>query len=498
MGTSLTEILKNHPDYIKSNGGINYPMIAQTIREVKRADAAKSGSSTSNKKTNLRPLKNDQGDIVDFRVMMNHTRKKELLRPDLEFQNVFANMQSTLVGRVNTVTVDKAVVNSLVWEQDNIMPDNKELFINILDKDSPFHEQYLRLPREIREYMDKYTINGKFMINADQIDQVFGYSAPTITNLKWVKRSPTVLKHARLAEYMTRQIVSYAKDRIVIATPAVVARNILSNTVNLAIRKIPFTYITKKYIEGYTEYRRYTKDLSEANALKARIDAYKLPPTSTEAKQYVKLVNSVIANKMHTYSKLGLNSLIVEDVNTAATDGYLRRLQKQLKDTGLGKFVNKMPTSVQEASKTLIVAKSSAVYRGLQHVVQLSDFLARYVMIEHATSVKKQPQNIAVMEAVEAFVLFDENLTPALYALDSTGITIFSAYAMRNMRAVKSLVKEHPQTAAFAIAGESILGIDGMSANILQGPIPSLFNHANIIDKATELTGVEIISDLIN
>ena len=185
-------------------------------------------------------------------------------------------------------------------------------------------------------------------------------------------------------------------------------------------------------------------------------------------------------------------------MNTAATDGYLRRLQKQLKDTGVGKFVNKMPTSVQEASKTLIVAKSSAVYRGLQHVVQLSDFLARYVMIEHATSVKKQPQNIAIMEAIEAFVLFDENLTPALYALDSTGITIFSAYAMRNMRGVKSLVKEHPQTAALAIAGESILGIDGMAANILTNPIPSLFNHANIADKAFEFTGYEIVSDIVS
>lgn len=499
MGTSLTEILKNHPDYIKKNGGINYPKITNTIHKIKKADAAKSGSSAPYKKTNLRPLRNDQGDIVDYRVMMNHRTKKELLRPDLEFQNVFANMQSTLIGRVNTVSVDKAVVDSLVWEQDNIMPDNPDLpFINILDKDSPFREQYLRLPREIREYMDKYTINGKFMINADQIDQVFGYSAPTVTNLKWVKKSPTVLKYARLTEYMTRQIVSYAKDRIVIATPAVVARNILSNTVNLAIRKIPFTYIAKKYIEGYSEYRRYTKDITEANALKARIEAYNLPPTSAEAKQYANLVNAVMANKMHTYSKLGLNSLIVEDVNTAATDGYLRRLQKWTKDTSVGNLAKKLPTSVQEAGKTLIVSKSSAVYRGLQHVVQLSDFLARYVMIEHAVNVKKQPQNVAIMEAIEAFVLFDENLTPALYALDSTGITIFTAYAMRNMRAVKSLVKEHPQTAAMAIAGDSILGIDGMAANILQGPIPSMFNHANIIDKATELTGYEIVSDLIS
>ena len=127
--------------------------------------------------------------------------------------------------------------------------------------------------------------------------------------------------------------------------------------------------------------------------------------------------------------------------------------------------------------------------------MQLSDFLARYVMIEHAVNIKKQPQNIAIMEAIEAFVLFDENLTPALYALDSTGITIFAAYALRNVRAAKALIKYSPQLATLGIAGESILGIDGIAANILQGPIPSLFNQANIFDKTFQFTGVEIATD---
>ena len=495
MGTSLTEILKSHPDYIKKNGGVNFPEINKVIKKLIRADAAKSGSSAPSKKTNLRPLKNDQGDIVDFRVMMNHTRKKELLRPDLEFQNVFANMQSTLVGRVNTVSVDKAVVDSLVWEQINIFPDNKDLFINILDKNSPFHEQYLRLPREIREYMDKYTINGEFMINADQIDQVFGYSAPTVTNLKWVKKSPTVLKHARLAEYMLKQIVSYAKDRIVIATPAVVARNIISNTVNLAIRKIPFSYITNKYIEGYTEYRRYTKDLNEANALKAKIDANKLSANSPESKQYIKLVQAITDNKIHEYSLLGLNSLIVEDVNTATTVGYVNRGKRFLEDTSVGKILNTTPDSVKGLGKELIVAKSSRIYRGLQHVVQLSDFLARYVMIEFATNVQKQSRNTAITEAIDAFVLFDENLTPMLHMLDSTGVTIFTAYALRNFRAVRDLAKKHPATTTLAAGGDILFGANELSANILIGPVPRIFNYGDIYNVTADVTLLRILSD---
>ena len=142
-----------------------------------------------------------------------------------------------------------------------------------------------------------------------------------------------------------------------------------------------------------------------------------------------------------------------------------------------------------------MVAKSSLAYRGLQHVVQLSDFLARYVMIEYAVTVSKQPRNIAVMEAIEAFVLFDENLTPALYALDSTGALIFSAYAMRNMRASRALVKAHPSTATFAVGGDLLLGFDSFSANLLSGPFPNAINYGDIYDVTADVTLFRILTD---
>ena len=204
-----------------------------------------------------------------------------------------------------------------------------------------------------------------------------------------------------------------------------------------------------------------------------------------------------MANKMHTYSKLGLNSIIVEDVNTAATDGYLRRAQKQLKDTSVGKFVQKMPTSVQEAGKILMVSKSSSVYRGLQHVVQLSDFLARYVMIEHAVNVKKQPQNVAIMEAIEAFVLFDEALLPFLEALDVIGITSFLSYYLRNARASKRLVQTSPTAVGMSALVQHYSGyqtLGNVNSSWLAGDFaPNYLQTDDLFDEANNVTGWEIV-----
>ena len=37
----------------------------------------------------LRPIRDETGRITDYRVMMANATKKQLLRPDLEVQNVF-------------------------------------------------------------------------------------------------------------------------------------------------------------------------------------------------------------------------------------------------------------------------------------------------------------------------------------------------------------------------------------------------------------------------
>ena len=41
------------------------------------------------------PLRDDNDNIVDYRVMLSHAATKKILRPDLQIQNVFGHMRSS-------------------------------------------------------------------------------------------------------------------------------------------------------------------------------------------------------------------------------------------------------------------------------------------------------------------------------------------------------------------------------------------------------------------
>ena len=89
----------------------------------------------------------------------------------------------------------------------------------------------------------------------------------------------------------------------------------------------------------------------------------------------------------------------------------------------------------------------------------MTDFLARYVMIEHATKVKGQGFKEAVHESLDAFVVFDEAMVPALEALEAVGATSFLSYYLRNARASRKLAAQSPTGVALAAAAQHTTGI---------------------------------------
>ena len=65
----------------------------------------------------MRPLRDQDGNITDYRVMMNHADVEQIIRPDLEIDHVFAHMRSSAVDRKETIESDKKTVELLVYEQ---------------------------------------------------------------------------------------------------------------------------------------------------------------------------------------------------------------------------------------------------------------------------------------------------------------------------------------------------------------------------------------------
>jgi hypothetical protein len=510
MGTTLTEILVRDPAFWHKKGpNIDKPDFFKIKVKVKRFIAKQDRDAEDtqwNDSLKLRPVFDDANNITDYRVMMDHETMKELLRPDLEIQNVFAHMRSAAVDRKNTIESDKKTVELLVYEQMDMMEAHPNLkWVDIMDPESPYIDRFRKLPRDVRELIKSYAVNGEFLVREDIIDKVFGYRAFDLSQLKLLQAEDTKTKRLTkrivgLTHHVVKQTVGYGKNRVVIAMPQVVIGNMMSNIYQLLMRKIPISYIFHKIYEGISEYNKYSKDTHERIRLKHKIRAKGLDKkNSEEALKVARLDDRIEGNLIHRMSLAGVNSLIVEDINDAQTDGYFNKLRKVIPVSypGAKKYIDKIPSQVGDIASFLFMTKNSKPYQISRHVVQMTDFLGRYVMIEHATKVKGQEFKSAMHEALTAFVLFDEALLPALEAIDAIGATSFLSYYLRNARASKQLVQASPTSVALSAMLQHATGIPtlgNVNSSWIGGKFsPNYLQADDLFDEANNITLFDIV-----
>ena len=504
MGTTLTEIFSKDPAFQDADGNPDFTAIRTEINKFDKIQKQKAKVFKKEKDLRVRPLRDQKFVITDYRVMINHENMKHLLRPDMEVQNVFAHMHSGYIDRKNTIDSDKAVVDLLVHEQSDMAKSHKNKFIDFL-KDPAYVDRLRKLPREVREYMESFAVNGSFLVREDIVDKVFGYKVWDFSQFKFLqtKSMGRIKRYAGVFHYTLRQIVGYGKDRIVVAMPKVVFGNMASNIYQLSMRNIPLSFTIEKIFEGISEYNKYQTDSDKLKEVTHAIESKNLPASSTEAKDAIRLQARLEANKIHKMSKAGLNSLIVEDVNMATSDGYFNRIHNSLKrDKRFQALAASTPKTLGTVATTMFMTKTSVPYQLSRKAVQLTDFLGRYVMIEHATKVKNQDFNTAMHEALTAFVLFDETLTPALEALDALGATSFISYFLRNQRAARRLVQTNPTGVGVAAAVQYATGIQTLgnvnSAWLTGDVFPNVLQLDDLFDEANNVTGLDLIRDAID
>jgi len=508
MGTTLTEILMKNPKYIDPvTNKPNFGQVKNTIDRFKTDQAALAKQLKIDPRFKFRPVRHPETNVItDFRIMMDHKSTKELLRPDLEFQNVFAHMQSRLIDRKNTIKNDIETVNLLVHEQADLLKVHPEQFIDLLDPDGPYIDRYRKLPKAVREYIQEFAKNDTFMVRHDIVEKVFGFKQLDITQLGVFQGDHPLQLRAKqiagLTHYAVRQTVGYGKNRIVLAMPEVVFGNMFSNVAQLSMRKISLPYIINKVIEGIHEYRKYSRDSQEIAKLQHLINTKKLDKQkSPEALKVARLKVRLKRNKLDKMVKAGLDSLIVEDLNEAQIDGYFNRMKRVLFKGALKDVGGKIPKSLQTIASTLFWAKGSIGYNFSRQMVQMTDFLGRYVMIEHAMAIQGHTFKRAMHDALDAFVLFDESLIASLEALEMTGATAFLSYWLRNQRSSRQLLQASPTAVGISAALQYSTGVatlGNVNSSWLGGDFsPNLMQFPNLFDEANNLTGFEIGSDIM-
>ncbi len=501
-GTTISDILAKNPRFQTPTGIPDYVKIRAEINRIRKEETqlAKQGKPADDRQ--LVPLRDDKGNIVDYRVTMDSHNIEEIFKPDMEYQNVFANMNASYISKKNTIDADKRTIDLLVDEWVRLENVYKGKFIDVMDANGPHYDKYLKLPDEIKKYMQQYTVGGKFLVRDSVIYKVFGYTAKDMSNIQGLdKELLTPLRgFLRKFHYAARQVMAFGMERVVMATATVIVNNVVSNLYQLSIRKISPFYTVRKMKEGYLAYIRYEKDTQLWRDTYHKLQMATGANAISMQRQLDAVTQEIERNPIHSMSSL--NSLILEDINTASTEGVVSRLQTMLQGERIAKFADKVPTVVTDIAKTMVLARSTYLYRKHKEIVQLTDLLGRYVMINHAMEVKGQSFDKALQDSIDAFVLFDENMHPWLETINSLGFTAFLSYKLRNTRSAAQMIQRSPvsvMTAAglqYTTDLHTLANIDG---SIFTGDLlPHMFQQDELIDSATTIHGLENIMDLLN
>ena len=114
----------------------------------------------------------------------------------------------------------------------------------------------------------------------------------------------------------------------------------------------------------------------------------------------------------------------------------------------------RLPTGVQKAGRFIAVTHDTSLYKLLHKSTTLSDFIARYAVIQHMTTRAKNPMSLedAQQFAVKAFVNYDLPTHPNLQKANDLGAVFFTKYYLRIQTVLLQVMQDNPgKTMAMAL-----------------------------------------------
>lgn len=489
-GTTLREILYTiHGD--------DHKKVKATINQFNKRQG-RLMNTLDKKNYTMVPIVNEKHQIVDYRISMKHHTIQQYMDQNLAFEDVMSTMYSHVEDKISTEKINAEAIDLLhKYSQDNY-EDNPSKFINILD-DKYYDEYVLPFPEHARHLItERATMNPdtkklEFFVDMTLLDTVFGYQNPSIANLRIFNTSLKHRRYAKVAEKAIQEMVRTAVVNIVIRIPIVPTVNAISNFFTSMAYGVPPNYLVKHWKEGILELQEYRKTAQELMALDIEM---KSDPAARADKEKIrhreKLVHELNNNAVAPLIDAGLFTSITEDINQDDFT-YRNKLSNKLKEKG-----NKVVGGAFEVANHAYLGEQTAVFKGLMHFTQISDFIARYTLYKYQTEQKNVPHDKAWKQMIETFVNYDQPINRYLQVTNDWGLIMFVKYFLNIQRAGLNLIVDKPVNAAMIFLGNTALDMDIetiFNSHFITGNfLPTLGGFEKIAEEVLVPPGVEILT----
>lgn len=431
--------------------------------------------------TRMTPVMNANGEVVNYRYMMDHQGRDEHLERNNHFGQVLGTMASQTFDKATSADHNSRVIDALHQQWTLEQSTNPEAFIMVGpdSADASLRERYVEIPYETRKLIESVWGGPNMMVRRDLVDLHFGYHKASLTDLLtdngryngvlkdfflWLAKDvfnigERGLRRILKAENIFQAVNQEIKDFFVVKSGVTTFWNIVSNMSLLKLHGVSLKEIVRYHRVALKGARDWQRDDSELRRLTAMRDSGYIVGSLQDLDQQIAILEDQLArNPVREVMALGMMPTIAEDMDSME-DPYSYKSYAAKKTE---KYTQYVPKFVKQGAKWVYMTHDTQLYQIMQQGTQLSDFVARYTLFQHLQTRRKNPLSMAeaAVEAIDSFINYDLPSNRWLQYANDMGIVRFTKYYLRIQSVLMRLYQQNPARAMFLATIENLF--DGM------------------------------------
>ena len=123
---------------------------------------------------------------------------------------------------------------------------------------------------------------------------------------------------------------------------------------------------------------------------------------------------------------------------------------------------SRVPDWMKMIGRNAVLLRNSETYRFLRDMAQMSDFTAKYTLVEHLTKKKKNPLPMqeAIRQASDLFIDYDLPSGVFTQYLNDIGVLMFNKYLIRVQKHILMTLRKRPIQSLVLILGAQMGGFE--------------------------------------
>lgn len=428
--------------------------------------------------THMVPVLNADGDVVNYRYMMQEDTKDILLRRDNRPDKILGMLAGNIFDKVNSKEQNAKGIQALKDQYDLEFAQKSEGYLEVGPKsaDPELREIWRLMPQTTKDEIRSVWGSDSMMVRNDLLDINFGYRKLSIADgfekdkdarniaskimiyfaeAAWGGEAALKI---RKGEDIWQEIMKEAKANLVVRSLSTLLGNVRSNVSYLLLAGVSPMAIIRHHrvaIRGAFDYKRDSAKLFDMEN-QIKLDYYKGGKTKAQLEEeIIKLKDAMARNPIKPLIDAGLMPTIVEDVEA---DNDIHSYKSDfIKWTE--KATDKINPSVLNVAKFLIMSKDSSAYQAMSYATQISDFVARYTLYQDKTTGKNPLSHTEAVQLVsDAFVNYDVPTHRKIQYMNDMGFMMFTKYYVRIQKMIFRMYKDHPARVMAMLGLEAFIG----------------------------------------